>query len=95
MTCVSIYIGEIMGFRPSGLYSTLDLLEEHARAERPHSLLPQLTPAVTFDVVRPIVSTAPGALLALGNTVTGHARVSGPVGDQAVPSSIRRLRTDA
>jgi hypothetical protein len=43
---LSDIVGEINGFRPLGSYSSLDLLEEHARAERPHVLLLQLTPAV-------------------------------------------------
>lgn len=74
MICVSIYsdsaiaaaglraiVGEIEGFRPSGIYSSLDLLEEHARAERPHVLLLQLTPAATLDAVRRVFSAASGA----------------------------------
>lgn len=74
MTCVSIYsdsaiaaaglsaiMGEIEGFRLSGIYSSLDLLEEHARAEPPHVLLLQLTPAATLDAVRRVLSAAPGA----------------------------------
>jgi DNA-binding NarL/FixJ family response regulator len=74
MTCVSIYsdsaiaaaglsaiVGEIEDFRPSESYSSLNLLEEHARAERPHVVLLQLTPAVTLDAVRRILSAAPGA----------------------------------
>jgi hypothetical protein len=103
---LSDIVREINSFRPSGNYSSLDLLEEHARAERPHVLLLQLTPAATLDAVRPILSAALGAsgrlelaLRVLRNIATGHAsvseRASAAVGDKVVPFPIPRLGTAA
>jgi DNA-binding NarL/FixJ family response regulator len=78
MTNVSIYsaspvaaagfaaiIGGIEGFRLSGTWSALGPLEEHVRTERPDLLLLELTPAVTLDVIRRLLSAVPAPALIL------------------------------
>jgi DNA-binding NarL/FixJ family response regulator len=78
MICVSIYsdsaiaaaglrtiIGEITGFCTSGSYSSLDLLEEHARSGQADVLLLQLTPDFTLDTVQRILTATPGIRIIL------------------------------